>query len=322
MRTRRFAAVFLALCLLTAILPTAAFAADPPKVATPLIQYMKTDNYSGLRILITCATPGSTIVCVYNTVERIVGTGAMEFNLTMPAGGIYLTAVAAKEGYADSEEARIHIPAEIFQDGVEGVNAALPVLYPERSADMFMDVPTYAQYASALTKLVRAGVINGMTPTTFEPDGTLTMAQYVKMLVCAVYQEDDFSEYQYYQVDGRYSTWYSKFVAAAKAGGLADGVDMRYEKLEAPISRYDMARLLVNAAEILGEKLEVPGGIERKIADYYEMPIDVRDVVAKAYGAGLLGGFDQYGNFYGDRNLSRSHSCFTIVRLFDKSERV
>lgn len=318
MKSRRLISLLLVLCLLSALVP-AAFAVTP-QAATPTIIYKKTDNYSKLILYISSATPNSIITYQYNG-ETLAGANPVEINVTMPSGGIYVTAVASAQGCLDSKEASLYISPSIFEGGTNEVNAELPVVYPDKSAAVFTDVPASAWYIDELNTLIRAGVVDGMTETTFEPKGELKMSQYIKMLASAVYG-GDLSEWEYYQVDGKYSTWYAKYVGAAVSGGLADGVDISYTKLESGISRYDMARLLVNAAKVLGEELTIAVGTERKIADYYEMPTDVRDAVAKAYSAGLLGGYDEYGNFYGSRTLNREQACATIVRLFDKNARV
>ena len=322
MRSGRLFLGFLVLCLLWTGLsvPAAAAGETRAQAATPTITYEKTDAVSRLTVCISSETPGSEITCVCNG-ESHTGTSPVELDLVMNSGGIYITAVASADGYTDSAEAMLYISPTIFESGAEQVNTSLPVLYPDRSAAAFRDVPASAWYLDELNTLIQAGVIDGMTADTFEPKGELKMSQYVKMLVSALYG-GDLSEWEDYQIDGRYSTWYAKYVGAALDMGLMEGLDMSRASLESAISRYDMARLLVNAAKILGENLTIAAGVERRIADYYDIPSELRDAVAKAYSAGLLGGYDDEGHFYGDRTLNREQACVTIVRLFDKSARV
>ncbi|MBE6725342.1 MAG: S-layer homology domain-containing protein [Ruminococcaceae bacterium] len=49
----------------------------------------------------------------------------------------------------------------------------------------FSDVPEAAWYYEYVTALTKDGVINGMGDGTFAPDGTLTWAQAMKLLLCA-----------------------------------------------------------------------------------------------------------------------------------------
>ena len=49
----------------------------------------------------------------------------------------------------------------------------------------FSDVPETAWYYKYVTALTKDGVINGMGDGTFAPDGTLTWAQAMKLLLCA-----------------------------------------------------------------------------------------------------------------------------------------
>ena len=50
----------------------------------------------------------------------------------------------------------------------------------------FEDVPTYHWASGYIAYCVEAGIIDGMTATTFEPEGTLTGFQWAKMLLSAV----------------------------------------------------------------------------------------------------------------------------------------
>ncbi len=291
-----------------------------PKAAKPQIAYQKEDNFSKLTVILTSTTPLSVITCNVNG-ERLAGLSPFVLHLTMREEGLYITATTDAASFSTSDAAEVFLRASLFSGGVDGVNPSLPEIYPEKSAAQFKDVPQNAWYLPELECLIRAGVIDGVTEDSFKPGSTLTMAQFTKMLTAALYG-DGVEKYQYYQVDNRYATWYAKYVGAAVDGGLTAGVEVRYEKLESPISRYDMAAMLVNAAGVLGENLTIANDVYRRIADYYEMPVDKRDVVAKAYSAGLLEGFDEYGHFYGEENLRRCDACTVLVRLFDPDARV
>ncbi len=298
---------------------TVAVTIPAPKAAKPTIAYQKEDNFSKLQIIVTSTTPMSMITCTVNG-ETVTGVNPFVLHMTMRPEGLLITAKANAASFSTSDTADIFLRASLFEGGVDGVNPSLPVLYPEKGAAQFTDVPENAWYRADLETLVRAGVIDGVTEDSFKPHDTLTMAQFVKMLTAALYG-DGVEKYKYHMVDNRYDTWYAKYVGAALAGGLTAGVEVNYEKLESGITRYDMAALLINAAKTLGENPEILPDIYRHIADYYDMPLDKRDAVAKAYSAGLLEGYDEYGNFYGDKILNRCEACAVIVRLFDAEAR-
>lgn len=299
---------------------TATASIPAPKAAKPQFAYQKEDNFSKLTVVISSATPLSTITCTVNG-DKISGPSPVVLHLTMPEEGLYIAALANANSFSTSDVGDVYLRASLFSGGVNGVNPSLPELYPEKSASQFKDVPAGAWYRAELERLIRAGVIDGVTEDSFKPAATLTLAQFTKMLTAALYG-DGVEKYQYHKVDNRYDTWYAKYVGAALAGGLYAGVEVNYEKLESPISRYDMAAMLVNAAGVLGENLTIASDIYRRIADYYDIPLDKRDTVAKAYSAGLLEGFDEYGNFYGEENLRRCDACTVLVRLFDTETRV
>ena len=290
-----------------------------PQASKPVFTIVKEDNFSKLHVVVSSATLVSTITCFVNG-EKLTGANPLDLHLTMQDAGLFLTATADAATFSTSPTAEIFLRPSLFQDGVNGVNPQLPELYPEKSAAQFKDVPATAWYRADLDRLVRSGVIEGMTEDTFAPQGPLTMAQFIKMLAVALYG-DGVEKYSGYMVDNRYATWYSKYVGAAVAGGLTLGVEISYDKLNGEISRYEMAKLLINAAKTLGEDPQILPDIYRRIADYSEMPLDWRDAVAKAYSAGLLEGYDEYGHFYGSKTLIRCEACAVIVRLFDKDAR-
>ena len=59
------------------------------------------------------------------------------------------------------------------------------------STKEFSDVPSNAWYASFIYDLVGRGVINGITETTFDPEGLITRAQFAKMVASAFATDDD-----------------------------------------------------------------------------------------------------------------------------------
>ena len=91
--------------------------------------------------------------------------------------------------------------------------------------------------------MYEAGVIDGMTPTTFEPAGNVTRAQFVKML--ALLQSADVSAYAsgpFTDVPG--DAWYARYVNWAAANAIVNGTSETTFDPNAAISRQDMAVML------------------------------------------------------------------------------
>ena len=60
----------------------------------------------------------------------------------------------------------------------------------------FTDVPEGAWYHDYVYDLVYRGVVNGMTATTYEPEGKLTRAQFVKLLACSLADAETLKTYE------------------------------------------------------------------------------------------------------------------------------
>ncbi len=194
----------------------------------------------------------------------------------------------------------------------------LPQNQPSKT---FSDVSTSAWFYTNMNTIVKAGGIDGFPDGTFRPEAGLKLSEFVKILMSIMYP-GQLSDWLDYKVDGQYQTWYSQFVGAAAHVGLLNGVTYTYAALEAPVNRYTMAVMMVNATKILGETLAINEDIKYLIFDYEIIPAQYRTAVEKAYTAGILKGVDGYGSFNGSQGLKRSEVCAVIARLYDISKRV
>ena len=105
----------------------------------------------------------------------------------------------------------------------------------------FTDVLPGTWYYEYVTDLVAAGIVNGMTPTTFEPDGTLTWGQALKLLLLTAGYDEQAPTADH---------WAGGYKAKAVEEGFIDNsVD-----LNAPISRLAFCRVtakIIKAAATL-----------------------------------------------------------------------
>ena len=185
-----------------------------------------------------------------------------------------------------------------------------------QSAADFTDVPAGAWYYSELDLLVSLGGINGMTPTTFCPDDTMTVEQFIKVLAGCTFSE---AALDYYDTGS--GSWSAKYINAAYYIGALEGFDVTPAHLVQPITRYEAAWLLVAFARCrLGETVESPAGVRLLISDYAAIPQTWREAVYAAYAAGLMTGYPD-GSFGGDNTLRRCEAVVTIVRLLEPERR-
>lgn len=88
--------------------------------------------------------------------------------------------------------------------------------------------------------MVGKGILSGMGDGTFDPEGTVTNAQFITMVVRYFYPDE---------VDTSYGTeWYEPYVMVALAHNLLDGTNVGtwLSLVNEPMNRYDMAQVLYN----------------------------------------------------------------------------
>ena len=86
-------------------------------------------------------------------------------------------------------------PGVVPQTTPEAIRYAMALM---RGIDVpqFTDVAEDAWYHDYVYDLVYRGVVNGMTATTYEPEGKLTRAQFVKLLACSLADAETLKTYE------------------------------------------------------------------------------------------------------------------------------
>ena len=103
------------------------------------------------------------------------------------------------------------------------------------------------------------GIINGMTPTTFEPNSNVTYEQAFKMVVCALnYGGQSEAIYNSMVATNPSIPWYYGYMQTARTLGLTDNVSVVNGQ---PAKRAHIAQMIYNALDVnMLEKIEVAGG--------------------------------------------------------------
>ena len=194
--------------------------------------------------------------------------------------------------------------------------AAAPAAKPH-----FTDVPTshwaYTQIERAYSDGVIAGTAGNAANYTgvFSPSGTLTEAQFVTIMTRAFFNEELEAAKK---VVGSNAKWYAAAQKVAEDKHLLTFVQ---GKMDAPITRYDMAAIMTNimdAKEFSGR----PGAtkIEEtfdKIADFKSIPNSYQISVASVFAMGLIAGTDSKGTFSGASYMNRAQAAVVYGRMKD-----
>ena len=194
--------------------------------------------------------------------------------------------------------------------------AAAPTVQPH-----FTDVPTshwaYTQIERAYSDGVIAGTAGNAANYTgvFSPSGTLTEAQFVTIMTRAFFNDELEAAKK---IVGSNAKWYAAAQKVAEDNKLLTFVQ---GKMDAPITRYDMAAIMTNimdAKEFSGR----PGLAETeatfdKIADFKSIPNSYQISVASVFAMGLIAGTDSKGTFSGASYMNRAQAAVVYGRMKD-----
>lgn len=179
----------------------------------------------------------------------------------------------------------------------------------------FIDVPQTAWYYESVQSAWAAGLIDGVTKTQFQPDGTLTVAQAIK-LAAALYQMEHEGEVN---LKNGSVNWYDSYVSYAIANGI----------IEKDYASYTAAQM--NAAITRAEFVHIFHGAEstykaiNQVADDAIPDVKTGDTFASEiyefYRAGILTGSDAKGTFHSASSIKRSEVSAILVRMFDTASR-
>ena len=178
-------------------------------------------------------------------------------------------------------------------------------------ATSFTDVPSSHWAYSSIEKAASNNWVSGTGNGKFEPDGAMTGAQWLTMVVRVFYGDE--------VLGGHSVTWYIPYVAVADAHKLRENADMDslYDGLNKNMNRYQMAVVMTNvlkdkgvtATEAQKEKAKA------QIPDWNNIPSKYQDAVATASGLGLIAGVDERGTFNGTQGMTRAQAAVILCRL-------
>lgn len=178
----------------------------------------------------------------------------------------------------------------------------------------FVDVPVSAWYADAVRDAWANGLIDGVNATHFEPDGSLTVAQAIK-LAAALHQRIENGTVTL--KNG--SPWYRSYLEYAVEHGVIEEAYLGYSAaaLNAPVQRAEFAHILYGAAKPYAAINEIGANAlpDVKTGDRYA------DEIYTLYRAGVLTGSDRSGTFYPTSLIRRSEAAAILIRAFDEEAR-
>lgn len=190
----------------------------------------------------------------------------------------------------------------------------------------YSDVPIDHWAYGDILRASSLGIVSGVGGDRFNPDGTVTNAEFATMVTRAFYPGVVDGYVKYF---GEPETWWVPYVESAYAKCLLDGTEVLVPRnsgnyawddtVTKPISRYDMAQVMYNT--IAEEETTMPtdaqiSQAQSAIADWSAIPAEYQTAVATCFAAGLLSGTGN-GNFSGDFDMTRGQAAAVLCRLVD-----
>jgi len=175
----------------------------------------------------------------------------------------------------------------------------------------FADVPQSAWYYQGVRGAFERGLFDGKATDTFDPSGSLTLAEAVK--IAATLHKG----YHTGTIDFEPGTpWYAPYLDYAKNNGIPAGA---FRRLGAAATRADFAALIEGALpdEALTPINRIANGAIPDVLESYSYG----QAVYKLYRAGVLTGSGSEGTFFPGRTLTRAEAAIIIMRAVDANSR-
>lgn len=176
----------------------------------------------------------------------------------------------------------------------------------------FSDVPAGYWAQGDIDRLLAADIVNGYPGGTFQPEGAVTRAQFVKMLVLALGLVPGTGSTSFTDVPP--GAWYAPYVSAAVQAGLVQGITPSTFGPDRSLTREQMAVLLARA-------LKLTGSTALTFSDAGQIAPWAQGAVAAAVAAGYLNGLPG-GSFEPLANVTRAQAAKVLAMVLSQSSTV
>ena len=206
-------------------------------------------------------------------------------------------------------------PSAVVVDGGSGMPGSpfkvMGTVESFTSTMSFTDVPESEWYHSYVLDAYAMGLMRGTSATKFNPEGNLTVAELLTTCLNLLNVDVDTS--------GQFVNWYDPYVIEATTQGLISTTDSFYRKLGDPVTRNEMAVIILRAVMSVDAESVVSdySWVGNVLADSSLIPQRYRESVYKAYASGILKGGGE-GMFNGESNLTRAEAATVMVRVKKK----
>lgn len=178
---------------------------------------------------------------------------------------------------------------------------------------VFSDVKEGSWYYNDVSYAVQRKLIDGRSPTIFDPEANLSICEAIKLAACMhqLYHEGEVT------LSNGSPAWYDSYVSYALNNGL---ITHTYSNYDAKIERSEFVAIFYRTMPA-SEYNEI-----NKIADNSIPDVKITDTNAISiytlYRAGILNGNTANGDFWPNANIRRSEIAAIMTRMFESDARI
>ena len=176
----------------------------------------------------------------------------------------------------------------------------------------FTDVPADSWCAENVQVAYEYGLMGGKSSTTFDPNGSLTVAQTIVM-ASRLHNIYNGSKVEFASGE---SPWYAPQLRYAQENGI---LTKDFSAYDVPIKRADFAVIL--GAALPEKELKAVNSVEDKSIPDVPEDASYAAAVYRLYRAGVLTGNDAKGTFAPESNITRGAAAAIIGRMADPTLR-
>jgi hypothetical protein len=174
------------------------------------------------------------------------------------------------------------------------------------SESCFVDVPDSHWAYTVIMRLKTEGIVNGVDDQHYEPERSVTYAEFLKLLVSVTRLSDKNVGTE--ELNGLENEWYYEYAKKA----ISNNIRLDNEEFSSPLTREKMAQLLYLTVQAKGitldQDLEMNFLDEDKISQAYIEAVEVLSTSEVLHG-------DDEGNFRPKDTLSRAEAAVVIDYL-------
>ena len=223
----------------------------------------------------------------------------------------------AKGRIGESATSGIDGEAAVEAKGLAGKHKDVQIV-PVIQAKTFADVQNH-ENQKAIEELASRGIISGRGADKFDPNATMTRAEFAAIVVNALGLElekvDTFTD-----VDT--NKWYAGFVGTAYRYGIVKGTSTTTFHPNGTITKQEAATMVVNAAKLCGMDTEMTlaeaQNILSQFPDYVQSSGWARTFLGFCYDQDILSQDDM--TLEPKRNVKRCEIAEMLYRMMDRAE--